>query len=421
MSIQAFSPSELSAVRSEFPSLAEPNQCIFMDNAGGTQVLKRVADHVYDCLIKTSVQPGASYSTSQAVSDRILEARRAVASLINAAHDEEVVMGGSTTLLMFLIIQAILPTIVPGDEIILTNSDHHANVGAWKRLAQAGAIIKIWEVNQETLHLDLATLDGLLTSRTKWVAMTHASNVLGTVNPVAEVAKRVHAVGGRLSVDAVAYAPHRLVDVQASGADLYVFSVYKVFGPHYSVLWGRHELLLSLPGINHFFIQVLPYKLQPGNVNFELGYGIRGVVDYLVHLGQNVFNGSGSHRELMQKAYDRFEQHENALIEKLLAFLRSKAPKVRIIGLPTLTQEYQGVTYSRLATVSFVVEGFQSPDIVSHIDKYNIGIRHGDFYAVDLVDSLGLRAYGGVVRVSMAHYNTLEEVDKLISHLSELF
>ncbi|CAK4517539.1 unnamed protein product, partial [Aphanomyces euteiches] len=180
-------------------------------------------------------------------------------------------------------------------------------------------------------------------------------------------------------------------------------------------------LLLSLPGINHFFIQVLPYKLQPGNVNFELGYGIRGVVDYLVHLGQNVFNGSGSHRELMQKAYDRFEQHENALIEKLLAFLRSKAPKVRIIGLPTLTQEYQGVTYSRLATVSFVVEGFQSPDIVSHIDKYNIGIRHGDFYAVHLVDSLGLRAYGGVTRVSLAHYNTLEEVDKLISHLSELF
>ncbi|KAH9152017.1 hypothetical protein AeNC1_019283, partial [Aphanomyces euteiches] len=172
----------------------------------------------------TSVQPGASYSTSQAVSDRILEARRAVASLINAAHDEEVVMGGSTTLLMFLIIQAILPTIVPGDEIILTNSEHEANVGAWKRLAQAGAIIKIWEVNPQTLHLDLATLDGLLTSRTKWVAMTHTSNVLGTVNPVVEVAKRVHAVGGRLSVDAVAYAPHRLVDVQASGADLYVFS-----------------------------------------------------------------------------------------------------------------------------------------------------------------------------------------------------
>ncbi|KAG9410421.1 hypothetical protein AC1031_018460 [Aphanomyces cochlioides] len=407
MSIQAFSPSELSAVRSEFPSLAEPNQCIFMDNAGGSQVLKRVADYVM----------------SQTATGRVLEARRAVASLINAAHDEEVVMGGSTTLLMFLIIQAILPTIVPGDEIILTNSEHEANVGAWKRLAQAGAIIKIWEVNPQTLHLELATLDGLLTSRTKWVAMTHASNVLGTVNPVAEVAKRVHAVGGRLSVDAVAYAPHRLVDVQASGADLYVFSIYKVFGPHYAILWGRHELLLSLPGINHFFIQAdnLPYKLQPGNVIFELSYGIRGVVDYLVHLGQNVFNGSGSQRELMQKAYDRFEQHENALTEKLLAFLRSKAPKVRIIGLPTLTEEYQGLTYSRVATVSFVVEGFQSPDIVSLIDKYNIGIRHGDFYAVHLVDSLGLRAYGGVTRVSLAHYNTLEEVDKLISHLSELF
>ncbi|KAF0714937.1 hypothetical protein AaE_011452, partial [Aphanomyces astaci] len=227
--LHAFSAAELAAVRAEFPSLSIPNQTIFMDNAGGSQVLKRVADRVYEYMTTTSVQLGASYGTSVTAQSRVVQARESIATLINATRSEEVVMGGSTTGLMFLIIQAILPTIEPGDEIIVTDTDHEANVGAWRRLAKAGAVIKTWHVNPLSLLLDLADLTALLAtcSRPKWVAMTHASNVLGTVNPVAAVAKLVHAAGARLSVDAVAYAPHRLVDVQASGADLYVFSFYK--------------------------------------------------------------------------------------------------------------------------------------------------------------------------------------------------
>ncbi len=377
-----------------------------------------MADRIHDYLLTTSVQLGASYPVSQRAAERVLSARRAVAEMINAAHDDEVVMGPATTALMFILTSALLPGIRPGDEIIVTNTDHEANIGGWMRLQQAGAVIKIWEVHRDSLTLELDDLDRLLTDRTKWVAMTHASNVLGSVNPVAEVARRVHAVGGKLCVDGVAYAPHRLVDVQASGADVYVFSFYKVFGPHYAVLWGRRELLLSLPSLNHHFIgpEVLPYTLQPGNVNFELSWGCAGIGEYLVDTGVRLATGldaAGSRRQHMQTAFDAFARHEDMLAEQLLSYLRDKAG-VSIIGHRHVTNG------NRMPTISFVVAGKQSSVIAQHLDQYGIGIRFGDFYARRLVEALGLQAQGGVVRVSMAHYNTGDEIARLIKHLDEI-
>jgi cysteine desulfurase family protein (TIGR01976 family) len=402
----------LDLIRAEFPALQDG--CVYLDNAGGSQVLKRVADRVSDYLLTSSVQLGASYAQSQAAGERVLAARRSVAQLINAPADDEVVMGGATTSLMFLFTQALLPGVKPGDEIVVTNTDHEANIGCWMRLRQAGAVVKVWEVNPRTLALDLADLDRLLSPRTTWVAMTHASNILGTVNPVAEVARRVHAVGGRLCVDAVAYAPHRLVDVQASGADAYVFSFYKVFGPHYAVLWLRRDLLLGLPSLNHYFIgpEVVPYKLQPGNVNYELSYGCIGISDYLVHVGETL-GATGTERQKMQAAFDAFEAHENLLAERLLAYLRSK-PSVRVIGHDSATDG------QRVPTISFVAGQQPSEAIVRHVDQFGIGIRFGDFYAKRLIEALGLQAQGGVVRVSIAHYNTLDEIDRLIQHLDEV-
>ena len=405
-------PLNLAAVRAEFPALA--TDCVYLDNAGGSQVLRRVADRIRDYLLTTSVQLGASYAQSQLAAEKVLSARRAVAELINAAHDDQVVMGPATTALMFILTQALMPGIRPRDEIIVTNTDHEANIGGWMRLQQAGAVIKIWEVNRDSLALDLDDLDRLLSGRTKWVAMTHASNVLGSVNPVTEVARRVHAVGGRLCVDGVAYAPHRLVDVQMIGADIYVFSFYKVFGPHYAVLWGRRELLLSLPGLNHHFIgpEVLPYKLQPGNVNFELSWGCAGIADYLQDMG-TAMGAVGSRRQRMQVAFDSFQQHEDALAERLLSYLRAKRG-VRIIG------HVDVANGNRMPTISFVVAGQHAETIVRHMDKFNIGIRFGDFYARRLIEALNLQTQGGVVRVSMAHYNTAEEIDRLIGRLDEV-
>jgi cysteine desulfurase family protein (TIGR01976 family) len=402
----------LDHVRAEFPALA--NEFAYLDNAGGSQVLRRVADRVKDYLLTSSVQLGASYSHSQDAGSKVLAARKSVAELINAYSDEEVVMGGATTALMFQLTQAILPSIRPGDEIVVTNTDHEANIGAWLRLEAAGAVVRFWNVNPETLELDLADLSALLNPQVKWVAMTHASNILGTVNPVAQVAEMVHAAGGRLCVDAVAYAPHRLVDVQASGADLYVFSFYKVFGPHYAVLWGRRALLLELASLNHYFISndTLPYKLQPGNVNYELSYGCIGISDYLQDVGARL-GATGSARTKMELAFKAFEQHEDRLAEQLLSYLRSKS-KVRIIGLSHATGG------RRVPTISFMVQDTMSETIVRHTDQFGLGIRFGDFYAKRLIESLGLQVWGGVVRVSIAHYNTETEIAKLIRHLEEV-
>ena len=324
------------------------------------------------------------------------------------------VMGGSTTSLMFQLTQAILPDIQPGDEIIVTNTDNEANIGGWTRLQTAGAVLNIWKVNQLTLALDLQDLERLLSPRVKWVSMIHASNVLRTINPVAKVADMAHAAGARPCVDAVAYAPHRLLDVQAGGADIYVFSFYKVFGPHYAVLWGGRDLLLSLHSLNHFFISenVILYKLQPGNVNYEWSYGCIGISDYLMRVSTDL-GSTGTARKKMQAAFDAFEKHEDAMAERLLTYLRSNK-SVCIIGVDS------AAAGARMPTVNSMVAGQVSEAVVRHMDSFNIGIRFGDFYARRLIDALGLQAQGGVVRVSIAHYNTPEKIDRLVQHLDEL-
>jgi cysteine desulfurase family protein (TIGR01976 family) len=402
---------DLARIRSEFPALACGT--VFLDNAGGSQVLARVADRIHQYLLHDNVQLGASYIASQQAGDRVLTARRAIAELVNAVHDDEIVMGPSTTALIGTLVDALRPGMRPGDEVIVTESDHEANIGAWARLARVGVTVRVWRVDVDSLSLRLEDLDPLIGPRTKWIAMTQASNILGSVNPVAEVARRAHAVGARLCVDAVAYAPHRLVDVQACEADAVVFSFYKVFGPHYAVLWAKHDLLLSLPSLNHFFIgqDAIPYKLQLGNVNYELSYGCAGIADYLRDVGTEL-GAVGNDRSRMQMAFDAFARHEDALAEQVLGWLRDRRG-VRIIGLPSVTAQ------ERVPTISFVAEGLLSEAIVRRVDAHGIGIRFGDFYARRLIEALGLQAYGGVVRISIAHYNTSEEIRRLLIALDD--
>lgn len=403
---------DIDYVRSQFPALS--SGYAYLDNAGGSAVLKPVADRISDYLLNSAVQLGASYSESVDAGARVMQARESVARLINAPHPEECVMGGSTTHLLQILCRAIAPSIQAGDEIIVTNCDHEANIGPWMRVCEErGATLRVWAVNPQSLELELDELDTLLSEKTRYVAMTHASNILGSVNPVAEVARKVHAVGGKLCVDAVAYAPHRLVDVQASGADYYVFSFYKTFGPHFAVLWGKRDALLELPSLNHFFIgqDVIPYKLQPGNLNYELSYGCIGISDYLIDIGRTL-GATGNERQLMQAAFDAFEVQEDLLAETLLAFLR-EAPGVRVIGKSRVTEG------DRVPTVSFVVEGVQSEAIVRRVDAHRMGIRFGDFYARRLIEELGLTRYGGVVRVSIAHYNSVDEIERLVTHLAQ--
>jgi selenocysteine lyase/cysteine desulfurase len=243
--------------------------------------------------------------------------------------------------------------------------------------------------------------------RTKLVCVTHASNILGAIMPIAEIARLVHARGAQVCVDAVAYAPHRAVDVQALDVDYYVFSFYKTYGPHFAVMYGKYENLLDLDGLYHYFYgkDKVPQKLEPGNTNYELAWGCTGIVDYLDELG----GGSGD-RAAIERGFDDIAAHEEAIAERLLAYLRQRND-VRVIG------PREADRAVRVPTIAFKAKGKDSAEIVRAVDGDRIGIRFGDFHSRRLVDHLGLQPGNGVVRVSMVHYNTLAEVDRLIESL----
>ena len=400
-------------IRAEFPGLQ--SDMVFMDNAGGSQTLRRVVDRIGDFLLNSNAQLGASYATSVKAGERVAESRVRAAIFVNAARPEEVVMGGSSTALLRTLVQGLAHLFTPGDEIVVTNMDHEANIGAWLDLAERGVQIRFWNVNQDSLQLEIADLQAVLTARTRMVALTYASNVLGGITPVQEAVRLAHAVGAMVCVDGVGYAPHRAVDVQALDVDFYVFSYYKVFGPHYAMLYGKYEHLLRMANLNHSFLAAddIPYKLQPGNQNYELGWAATAINDYLGDIGASL-GEIGDERARIVSAYAGIAAHEAALSGRLLSYLRGRNA-VTILGDPTPDPE------RRVSTISFVVRGMRSEDVVRAVDRHGIGIRFGDFYAKRLIDALGLRQQGGVVRASMAHYNTLDEVDRLIRALDEAF
>jgi len=409
-------PLDMDFVRGRFPALAGP--FTYFDNGGGSQILQPVLDRLNDHLVRRNVQLGASYPLSVAAGEALEEAQRAVANLIHARDPSEVVMGSSTTALLRMIAGSIGRTLEPGDEIVVTSGDHEANIGPWLELERVGARIRWWDADPESGELERAGLEPLLSARTRLVAMTHTSNILGSINPVREIAELVHRSGALLCVDGVGFAPHRAVDVQAFGADLYAFSFYKTFGPHHAVLWGRRDLLRELPGHGFGFVSEddVPYKFQPGNVNYELSVSVLGILDYLAELETTEGaspRGANVPRSTVETAFDRIALHEEELIRPLMALLATR-DGVRVIGRP---EPDRG---SRVSIVSFVSSRRSSRDIVTAVDAHGIGIRHGHFYSERLVDRLGIEGPDGVVRVSMVHYNSPAEVDRLIDALDPL-
>lgn len=402
-------------VRKQFPALS--GDMVFFDNAGGTQICRQAADRIYDYLLNTNVQLGASYDISQRSTQRVNQGIGAMAEFINAPEKCEIILGPSTSMLLRILSLSLGEVFRPGDEVIVTNSDHEANIGPWRSLEKRGMRIKEWRLNPETLDLHLEDLEALMTERTRLVALPHISNILGTINPIKEVASFVHERGAMICVDGVAYAPHCLVDVQELDVDFYAFSFYKVYGPHYSLLYGKKSHLENMPGINHFFLEDdIPLRFQPGNVNYELSYGLVGVKDYFTGLAK--FHGEGLVVEGLSTSaalvFEIIAQYEETLSARLLDFLNSKS-NVRIIGKKESNRSL------RVPTVSFVIDNVKSSSIPPEVDKHFIGIKHGDFYARRLIDDLGLAPQDGVIRVSMVHYNTIEEIDRLINILDALF
>ena len=397
-------------VRTQFPALQ--SDWAFFDNAGGSVPPRTVIDRVASYMSRYGMQLGASYAASAEAASLVAAGRKAAAELINA-EPEEIILGASTTMNTFTLARAIAPWFTAGDEVIVTNLDHESNIGAWRRLEEGGVVIKEWRFQPETMALELHDLDALLTPRTRLVCFTQCANVVGRVHDAAAFTRRIHDAGALSLVDGVAYAPHRRVDVKDLDADFYLVSLYKVFGPHVGLLYGKKEHFLSARNINHFFFAdtEVPYKLQPGSVNHELTASLPGILDYLDTVDAHHFPGQAGERAArMERVFGLFERYEEELARPLLEFLSGKKG-VHILGPATAAREV------RVPTIAFTVEGRDAASIPPLLDPQRLAVRYGSFYAYRAMRDLGLLATNGVVRVSLAHYNTHAEVRRLIAAL----
>ncbi|KAK8159440.1 pyridoxal phosphate-dependent transferase [Phyllosticta citrichinensis] len=384
---------DVATVRDKFPALKQKQ--FFFDNAGGSQILGDVVDSIVSYLTTTNVQLGASYSVGQQSTAKYTRGVEAAAKYINADPDE-VVIGASTTQLLRNLSEAL--DFSPGDEIIVSALDHEANIAPWVALAAARNLtLKWWTVPAGTTNpiLTPSSLVPLLSSRTRLVTCTHASNILGTIHPIRALADTVHTVpGAYFQVDGVAYAPHARLDMRELGVDFYTFSWYKVYGPHVSLLYGRraaHEA--SVRSLGHFFnpSQTLEQKLSLAASNYELTASIPVVVDYMERVGEAI------------------PAHEERLQSILLDYLRSKPDVFTIFGVPDADRA------KRVPTVSWGVKGKSAKEVVEAVEKTSdFAFRWGHFYSKRLVDDVLQAGEHGVVRFSMVHYNTEEEVKSFV-------
>ncbi|KAG2143141.1 pyridoxal phosphate-dependent transferase [Suillus cothurnatus] len=418
---------DIDGVRASFPSLE--SGYIYADNAGGSQTAQGVIDRIVDYLTNTNVQLGADYFIGVLSTQRVDEGPLSIAELFNAASVDEVGFGPSSTMICENIARALENDVQPGDEFIITY-EHEANNGPWKRLAErCNAVVKYWQPtpvsaeNPYSVTYKVEELLPLVSSRTRLAAISACSNILGSLVPVEEAVKalrqRAKEEGARkveVSLDCVAYAPHRKMDVQKWDIDYCFFSLYKVYGAHNAAVYVRSAALqTSLTSIAHHFLKVDNdlYKVQPGGPGYELVYGATAVVPYLKSLTPD---------DDLVASFDAIANHEQTLLAPLLRFLtdpKQVSRGVRVVGTSK-------INLSRVPTVSFVVVGqnaIKSKDIVGAFDKKGgIGIRYGHFYAYSLIDNLRpkLDVNDGVVRISLVHYNTVDEVRKIVDVLGEV-
>lgn len=404
---------DLDFVRSQFPAFAEPSLAGFahFENAGGSYACRQTIEWLERYYRQTKVQPYYDFAPSRAAGEQMDAARQRFAAWLNVGEDE-LHFGPSTSQNTYVVAQALRRQLRPGDEIIVTNQDHEANVGAWDRLRADGAIVREWKVDPDTAELKLSDLEALLGSRTRVVAFTHCSNVVGSINPVRKITDLVHRAGALAFVDGVAFCPHGLPDVAALGADLYCFSLYKVYGPHLGAMYLRRELNAELPNQGHFFNAGLPGKrFTPAGPDHAQIATVNGVVDYLEAVARH--HGQGGQPVAAQAAAVRtlFRDHETALLQPLLDFL-SQHPRVRMIG--------RVRAQDRAPTVAFTVNGRTSGEIASALGRSGIGIGAGNFYAYRLLQALGIDTDDGALRTSFVHYTSRPEVERLIATLEPL-
>jgi cysteine desulfurase family protein (TIGR01976 family) len=435
---------DLTYVRSQFPSLAQTvngHPVAFLDGPGGTQVPQCVIDAIANYLRRDNANTGGAYATSRRTDAMIAEARSAIADFLHCAADE-IVFGPNMTTLTYAMSRAIGRAITgravkdrelkPGDEIVVTRLDHDANVSPWLQMAEDFGLTVRWaEIHDEDCTLDMTDLASKINSNTKLVAVGYASNAVGTINPVKEIVRLAHAVGALAYVDAVHYGPHGLIDVAALDCDFLVCSTYKFFGPHMGVLFGKSEHLKRLR----------PYKVRPntnaipncwewGTLNHESIAGIAACVEYLADLGRQASTSrdgrlgcpssearpqeTSERRAAIKAVYEAIHEHESTLLKGIIAGLK-KIPGLKIYGItePARFDE-------RCATLAIRITGHTPLELATKLGERGIFTWDGNYYALNLTEHLDVEKSGGFLRIGLVHYNTMEEIDRLLAALREI-
>jgi len=401
---------DLSFVRAQFPAFSEPSlqDWAFFENAGGSYACAPVIERLNRFYRETKVQPYGPFPASKRAGEEMDEARARLAGYLNVATDE-VHFGPSTSQNSYVLAQAFREMLDEGDEIVVTNQDHEANSGVWRRLADSGIVVSEWRVDPESGKLDPADLDVLLTKKTKLVAFPHCSNIVGHVNPVAKICAKVQAAGAVAVVDGVSYAPHGFPDLQALGADIYLFSLYKTYGPHQGLMAVRKSLAERLPNQAHFFnAGNVQKRLTPAGPDHAQIAAAAGIADYFDALHAHHFTDEVDAAERGRRVHGLMEAQEKALLAPLLDYLRQRND-LRVLG-PTAPAE-------RAPTVAVHPKNKSAEAVLEGLTKRGIAAGVSNFYAYRLVQALGLDPEAGVLRLSFVHYTAPEEIDKLIKAL----
>jgi cysteine desulfurase family protein (TIGR01976 family) len=407
---------DIAWVRTQFPSLqtqVNGQAAAFLDGPAGTQVPAPVIEAIQSYLMNANANTCGAFLTSRRTNEMIAGTRAAMADFFHCEQDE-VVFGQNMTTITFSISRSIGRELSAGDEIVLTTLDHDANFSPWKALEEKGVVIRQVDIREEDCTLDLDDLKNKLSSKTKLVAVGYASNAVGTINPVAEITRLGHAAGALVYIDAVHYAPHGSIDVEALDCDFLVCSPYKFFGPHLGALYGKRDHLHRLR----------PYKVRPsadqapdrwesGTQVHELIAGIGAAVEYLATLGRRSDRTVETRREALVAAYRTTVAYERRLISRLIDGLQA-IPGVHLYGITDPSRFGE-----RCATLSLRIGNHHPTAIATFLGERGIFTWDGNYYAVNLTERLGVESQGGLLRIGLVHYNTMEEVERLLAALRE--
>jgi cysteine desulfurase family protein (TIGR01976 family) len=416
---------DIAWVRAQFPALAQTvngHPAVFLDGPGGTQVPQRVIDAISDYLRRDNANTCGAYATSRRTDAMLADARAAMADFLNCSADE-IVFGLNMTALTFAMSRAIGRELGPGDEILVTRLDHDANVTPWLALEEKGVTVRWVEIHEDDCTLDVEDLAAKINSKTRLVAIGYASNAVGTINPVKEIVRLAHTFGALAYVDAVHYAPHGLIDVAALDCDFLVCSTYKFYGPHMGVLYGKREHLARLrPYKVRPLTDAVPLRWEWGTLNHECIAGITACVDYIADLGRRTHLHMQPHaatrRAAIIAAFESIHRYEHALMKRLITGI-SEIPQLKIYGITD--PDCFGWRCPTLAVRVVNQTAEQTPlALATKLGDRGFFTWDGNYYALNLTERLDVEKSGGFLRIGLVHYNTVEEVDRLLGALREI-